>query len=261
MKKYKNKKWLYNEYVVNKKELREIGSELGCGHSTIVYWMKKFNIDRRSSGEAHAIKNKCNFSSYIQEFIIGELLGDGCLISNCSYSAYYQHGTKHKQYLEWMLNIFSKYGIEKVGVIRENTHKCYNYKCSTIYHMTTRTYPELKKLYDWFYIDNIKIIPSDIIFTPVIVRQWYIGDGSLVKRIGKKENPIVKISTNCFSLDEISMLVDRFSKLDIKCRIRSGGVKKGHTLVIPYRYLNKFFDYIGECPNDIKDIYQYKFDI
>ena len=49
----KNKKWLKNEYLIEKKSTYQIAKEYKIDRSTICYWLKKFNISRRSKSEAN----------------------------------------------------------------------------------------------------------------------------------------------------------------------------------------------------------------
>jgi len=49
---YYNKDWLYQKYVIEKLTIREIAKECNCIHTTVQYWLKKFNIPRRSQSEA-----------------------------------------------------------------------------------------------------------------------------------------------------------------------------------------------------------------
>lgn len=49
--KYKNKDWLFKQYWVNNLSSYKIGRLCSRSHSTILYWMRKFNIPRRSNTE------------------------------------------------------------------------------------------------------------------------------------------------------------------------------------------------------------------
>lgn len=44
---YKNKYWLHDQYISQKKSTYEIGKECNCCNTTILYWLKKFNVNRR----------------------------------------------------------------------------------------------------------------------------------------------------------------------------------------------------------------------
>lgn len=53
---YWNKKWLYKEYVINKKSTSEIAKEQGCRDTNIQYFLIKFNIKRRTVSETRKVK-------------------------------------------------------------------------------------------------------------------------------------------------------------------------------------------------------------
>ena len=55
--KYKDKEWLYHEYVVLKKSLRKVGRECGISGDTIKYWLQKHGISRRTISESLMGKN------------------------------------------------------------------------------------------------------------------------------------------------------------------------------------------------------------
>lgn len=63
---YKNKDWLYNQYINNKKSTFEIAEICGCSEVTIWRWLKRFNIKTRSLSEAAKIsfeKGKIGFQN------------------------------------------------------------------------------------------------------------------------------------------------------------------------------------------------------
>ena len=41
---YKNKDWLYEQYIILNKNLYDIAKEMNCDPTTICNWIKKFNI-------------------------------------------------------------------------------------------------------------------------------------------------------------------------------------------------------------------------
>lgn len=51
---YKNKEWLYREYVTNDKSSNEIAEECGVNGQTILTWLAKFDISRRQNGQRSA---------------------------------------------------------------------------------------------------------------------------------------------------------------------------------------------------------------
>lgn len=49
---YKDRDWLYYEYVVLEKSLSKIGKECGMSGGGIYYWLQKYNISRRTVSES-----------------------------------------------------------------------------------------------------------------------------------------------------------------------------------------------------------------
>lgn len=41
-----NKDWLYEQYVLQNKNMKEIAEELGCGHNTVFEWVKRHNLTK-----------------------------------------------------------------------------------------------------------------------------------------------------------------------------------------------------------------------
>lgn len=57
VKNYRNKDWLENQYITQKKSTVKIGEEVGCSNTTISYWLKKFNIPIRTLSDALKISH------------------------------------------------------------------------------------------------------------------------------------------------------------------------------------------------------------
>jgi transposase len=55
---YRNKRWLYEQYIILKKSTIQIAKEYGCSYSVILKWLKKFNIPTRNPTECQTIIQK-----------------------------------------------------------------------------------------------------------------------------------------------------------------------------------------------------------
>ena len=64
---YKNKKWLYNAYWIKELPTTKIATLLNVNHVTILYWMDKFNIRRRSQTEVNIVWHKNNPGFFVGE--------------------------------------------------------------------------------------------------------------------------------------------------------------------------------------------------
>lgn len=265
---YKNKKWLVKEY--QKRGGNEIARECRVGGVTIRRWLRRFGEKIRSVPEAHSLatSNHVTLSQEALEFLVGELLGDGSLSSTSKVSASYTHGSKYKSYLEWLLKKFEGYGIEQVGRIYKQEgwflfpgrKVCW----CTCYHYNSKAYIELKLLHRQWYREAradekfksgkpkrlIKILPKGLVLTPLIVRQWYIGDGSLW--FDCREGAI---AFNCqgFETNEVEILVKKLAELGFIVRKNSN-----NQIRLSSKSTKALLKYIGPCPIDC---YKYKWDI
>lgn len=250
---YRNFDWLYDKYIIQGKTSREIAQSIGVVGSAVCRWLKEVGIETRTPTQSKFInyKNKCNFTPEIEEFITGELLGDGSLVSNCDYTAYYSHGSKYKEYIQYLIDVFAEYDIEMSGNLRSNSRK----DDSLLHAFVTRTYKELKPLHNRFYPSGKKIVPLDLKLTPITVRQWYIGDGTFSNHI--------EFATNGFSECDVDFLITKILELGITATKHKGSKSKldgqqQYTIGISAYDNSKFFQFIGDCSCKIKDIYGYK---
>jgi hypothetical protein len=250
---YKDKEFLIEEYINQQKPIWKIAKNQLVAYGTIHYWLKKHNIKSRNKSEC--VKgNHVELTKRSLEFIEGELLGDGCLSPYKNISARYTHSSKYKTYLKWLSNKLSEFGIEQVGIIQKSQN-ILNGKRYIIYKYTSKFYRELVELSKKWYPDGKKIVPRNLELTPIMVRQWYIGDGCLVKP--KKGNPWIQFSTDAFDNKSLDLLTYRFLK-DVEI---AAGIRSNNRLCLSCYTVNNFLNYIGECPSEIEEIYGYKWDI
>ncbi len=263
MENYKNKDWLYNEYIILLKSMKRIAREQGMGNKKIKSWLKIFDIKIRLHNEATHLAecNHVNLTTEATEFLSGELLGDGCLQSRSQWSADYLHSSKHKEYIDWLSETFNGFGIKQAG----KTHETINKQLGNVgYHYASLSYPELLPLQQKWYrpynpetdIANwqykyIKIVPTDIKLTPLVCRQWYIGDGSLHhQKYKEKVYNYIRLSVMCFSVTDIEFLVGKLHNIGFESHWT-----KQNEIYVSAESTPLFLDYIGKCP--IK-CYEYK---
>lgn len=216
--------------------------------------MDKFGIPVRSKSEAHVIArgNHVTLSKNAKEFLYGELLGDGHLGNNSPLSSFYSHSSKHLEYLVWLSGIFGGFGIEKVGKIHKNLR-------AGGFMYASRSYPELKTLRrKWYRLATekekskgrkfIKILPKNLSLTPLICRQWYIGDGSL-----NKKDKFITLNTQCFTSGEVDRLTMLLIDLDFKVTKHAD-----RSIYVSTYSVRGFLEFLGACPKEIENIYGYK---
>jgi len=253
--KYQDEKWLYNKYWIEELSLTKIGKLCGVNHETIRYWIKKLNIPIRSYSEAvHLARtNHCRLSLKAIEWLEGELLGDGCLTTTSkkddlpskNLSALFRYGSKHEEYINYISGMLKSFGIKQSGKIRKYINK---EKGNIAYHFNSLSYAELFPIYNKWYPNDKKIIPRGLELTPLILRQHYIGDGSLIHQ---KRNTRIILSTCGFLIEDINWMIKKLDELRFKVTRQPST----NAILISSYSVKDFLNYIGKCP---VSCYQYK---
>ena len=226
---------IIDDYV-NGESLIKLSSKYNISIATLRYGLIKSKIKVRNVKDSVKLYNEqhkpnITFSQENREIILGNLLGDGSIRKYSLYSSY-QHLDKHEEYCVWLKNKLEEDGIifsdlyknkKNYSIISSNSNYCFN------------------EIYDMFYVNNKRIIPPNIILTPIILRQWYISDGNAATNGGRR---IARIT------DVPNILLDQLrSIIGVDCSYKS------ECFYIPKRYVEKFLNYIGEPP---VDVYRYK---
>jgi hypothetical protein len=201
------------------------------------------------------IKEKIILTSMQREVLYGALLGDGSLITHKNATnAYFSYLSKSKQHVEYVTSFLSPY-ITQAGIYTGNYYdKRTN---QTYYHSVAKTYVNEAftcEKQHWYPCGK-KIIPNDLILTPLTCLIWYIGDGCIAH---SKNTQYIKLATQCFSKeDQEKILLPQLIEFEahlIKADTSKNGEQQ-YFIYIPRRKIKKFLEYIGPCP--FSD-YQYK---
>lgn len=254
---YQDRDWLEHRYTTLRKNGKEIAQKFNITGGAIYYWLRQLGIKRRLPAEAIFLaKGKhVDLSPEALEFLSGELLGDGHLTSYNRQASAFTYTTKHEQYLRWLSNELAGFGLEQRGKINVYPR---------ISSYASRSYIELKTLHTKWYIANpwpgdrpmhIKIIPVDLKLTPLVCRQWYIGDGTFCKKwkyITLCTQGFLK-GDNTFNRHDIDSLVSKLLMIGVKStRHRDGAIQ------VSVKSTKDFLSYIGPCPRAIQNVYGYK---
>lgn len=256
---YKNRKDLDDMYWGDGLSSNQMAKILKCSGRTILNYLKKYNITVRSNSEATHLRmgNHCNLSSKALEWIEGELLGDGCLMSRAKHSAYFTYTSKYNEYINYVSNKLYSFGIRRSGKItfKENVHliiQGHPTYSKEAYQYNSKMYEELKFIYNKWYINHKKVIvPKDLKLTPLVCRQWYLGDGGLNNPKGSRSS--IVLNTQCFTIDDNNWLVKQLNELEFKASRQH----VRNTIHISVNSTQDFLTYIGKCP---VECYNFKWD-
>jgi len=211
---------------------------------------------KRKIGKAThlANANHCKLSKEALEWISGELLGDGCLSSQSKYSALFAYSSKYSEYIHYVSDTLSSFGIKQVGKIRKYRINGSVTLFPNAFYYDSKCYEELKPIYDKWYPEpnRKKIIPKDLKLTSLTCRQWLIGDGSLIHH--KDGNPYIKLATYGFPFEDVRRLVKQLNELGFKAARQPSN----NTIRISAYSTKSFLNYIGNCPCSVYD-YKWKY--
>ena len=238
------------EYKYKKEKLsqRRLAEYYGCSIDTIVANLQRYNISSNSNGDY--VQQKIFLNEKQIEWLNGLLLGDGCLsTTRRGKNAQLRYTSKSKQHVDFATAPFANC---------EKAHTSYTEYADS---RTQNTYSRwvfgtaydkgFKIIYNKWYENGKKHIPSDLQLTPTVCLLWYIGDGCLLR---SKYSSHIKLSTHCFDKNELeNILLPQLVQFDAHIAI-AGYSKYEKTpqyyIYIPRHKVAAFLQYIGPCPFD-----------
>ena len=178
-----------------------------------------------------------------KDVLDGLLLGDGCISSYSERLFPTLHVSQiHKGLVEYLKNHLCP----EARISKQNTTNKPQYRFSV-------TNPSLVKIRERWYKNNQKIVPKDLIFSPLMVLNWFMGDGSTSWTTNKKQ-VILTLSTESFTEREVLFLKNGLSNaIGEEIKMSTNGesaLNENHFRLTSGKssVTNAFFDYIGECP-------------
>ena len=189
---------------------REIADLLECSDSAIQNYASSLNLTPNTYNK--------DIPTYEQEqIIIGSLLGDMSLklpkdcVHACGDFAHSLKQENYCRYVETKLRNFCSQGFYK-SQYDKRTNKTYH-----AYYVYMRASEYLTMLYHKFYPLGIKIIPKDLLYKldGLGIAVWFMDDGY-------KTGNTFGLSTNCFSLEDLNIVIDFFKeKFNITATIQN----------------------------------------
>jgi hypothetical protein len=158
-------------------------------------------------------------NKYLQQAMVGLLLGDGTLVKKYEGGATYfkfAQSIIHEDYLFHVFTLFKEQGLVNMlapskgqSIIKGITHHWNQF--------STKSILEWNSLHANWYAKGVKVIPADIYeqLTPVALAYWFMDDGGWTKTG-------IHMSTNSFTReDTIRLMKVLQSKYGLKCSIHS----------------------------------------
>ncbi len=193
-----DKNLLQELYIDKRKTSYEIAEILQISRTTVVRYLKKYQIDINPKQRKYELIKKAPLNKEQREMIIGTLLGDGCIAphgrKNKSYRLIIGHSEKQKDLVLYKKSILGNL-VNKINIKEDKR------KNSIMHSFNTVTHNELKFFYDLFYENGKKVIKDELsnYLTPRSLAFWIMDDGS----VGKKQNKItLRLHTECFTEEE-----------------------------------------------------------
>lgn len=143
------------------------------------------------------------------------------------------------EYLMWTYNSLAKFGLYGQAKPKFSIKTGKHNKILRVYSQKSFSFSWLNSIYNYFYIDNVKIIPKNNIYlTPLALVIWFLEDGLIVS--GKEIN--LKISSNFKSNDVVNLCEVLKEKYNL-CTVYTLGTKN-HNILIKKTSVDLFFNII-----------------
>jgi len=241
------------------KTCAKVGEEYGCSYGSVYNILTRNNVKLRSQSSYMISKRETLLTETHKQIIDGLLLGDGSVRRRkVDKTASLNVTTVEGEFADHFpivlpLNFYTNIQEAKQTFIHDhiaNSRK--SYRISSTADLSLNEYR------DKWYPSGVKIIPKDLVLTPVSVKYWLYGDGTThYKKHKNVKDAYVNLCfcTHCFSVPDCELLIAKLEEsIGLRFHIENNHDKP--TLVIcEMDSINKFFDYIGEC--DVP-CYQYK---
>jgi hypothetical protein len=206
-----------------------------CG-DTVEYDSHQLRINGIGDCGCSTFKRKLNKQQF--DFVVGTLLGDGCLARRTKYANLrVSHSIKQEQFVRWKHKIL--YNI--AGDIRITNNRGFG---KQLIGFQTPVLSQLTELHNVIYPNKIKTVTAkwlSFITDPLSLAVWYMDDGSMQLRNGS-----TSFHTEGFKKPEVQLLCNwLYTKWDIPCGIceyrgycrislKADGRRQLHNIVRPH---------------------------
>jgi hypothetical protein len=112
-----------------------------------------------------------------------------------------------------------------------------SYECS---ELRTLSHPVYAQLRERWYRNGKKVVPGDLRISPEFVLHWFLCDGACSVNRGSGH---LILCTDAFTTQEVEFLQGLLASAGI-----ASGLTSSRRIRVRQNSLNRFYDYIGECP-------------
>jgi len=247
-----NRDYLYEKNIIENISQKELSKILNVSVDTIQRNMKEYGI-KREQGQWNLNKPLIITGEEL-EIINGCLLGDGCLTKNgrSENNAQFTYTNKNKDIVDYIYNKLNRFmkKVEYYEYKDKRTNKVYSR-----YSVRSELNSTFTILYNKWYINKIKTIPTDLILTSNTCYHWYIDDGSLIQG---KSSQNIKLSTHCFNKKDLEdILLPQLSIYEPKL-YKAEKEKEQFFIYISRKNIPRFLNYIGKC-NIMSYLYKWEY--
>lgn len=177
------------------------------------------------------IPTPLTITSEQEEFLIGLMLGDGCICyANKRHSLYprltLRRQSQDKDYCDWQYEILKEYYNSPpkfLSIFDKRTKKYYDR-----YSLQSKSCWIFKKYYEKWYSNKRKKVPRNLKLTPLILLIWFLDDGCVIK--SSKNGLTLQLSTQGFIKSDVDFLADLLSKY-LKSQYKVYGNSKNGFLI------------------------------
>jgi hypothetical protein len=229
----------------------------GCCESTIRYILNKNKIQRRTQSESRRSKRLSFLTKDHHEILDGLLLGDGGIYKYNRPTPFFQMCNTQLDFIEnvkFHLPFKFTERVEKGGKKLMFDRTC---DCKTMYRIRSYVDNSLEEIRIKWYEDKIKVVPQDLMLTPLVCKYWFYSDG--YSSYHKNKNCVsLGLCTNSFSYKECEFLIQKLKDIGFEFKIQIASVSSsGFYLSTRIKSsINGFLDY---CKQDgILQCFEYK---
>lgn len=151
-----------------------------------------------------------NFSKEQIEIVTGLMLGDGCI-------HYYRDTAKYPRltntrkstdidYLKWQYDI-----LKDVYSSPPKEYSKFDKRTNKTYHScyaNSRAAPVFKHFYDLWYPSGKKLVPKNLVLTPLVIAVWFCDDGNMRFNNKNETSLAIKFATDGFLKEDVEFLAN-----------------------------------------------------